>query len=400
MANFIPTWLAEYKKITAEWQTFIENEALGSEASPPQTDYLAEVIHQHRLRYGESILLVNVNGCFIPALSDLDKLPKEVSLTSMQLAYKKHADLIKTHDTFCAQQRQYPFAYLNQEMNLDGWFFYLPEGRKLSIPIHFLNLVSDEARMIATQNLFIMEKNSHAILLNEYFSLSSFRYMENITTIFSVAENAHLEYYKMQQQGESVIHVAHTFMQQFANSKTTLINIAIGSQFSLDELNVALKAPGANCISSGFYYLQQDHQQVANYVAITHEEPRTHSEMIYKGILDKKSCAVFNGHVHIKNNAVKATANQANHHLLLSPLAEAYSQPELEIEADDIQCKHGATTGQLDREALFYLCSRGIDQQTAQAMLLEGFVENIFKNVNHLGIKARIQEMVNCYAAI
>ena len=125
-----------------------------------------------------------------------------------------------------------------------------------------------------------------------------------------------------------------------------------------------------------------------------HAAPHSQSDMLYKGIMENKSRAVFNGKVHVEKNAQKILAQQANHHLLLSQQAEAYSKPELEIYADDVKCKHGATTGQLDQDALFYLRARGIEEADAVAMLLQGFSDNIMQRITHQGVKMRVQEMV------
>ena len=156
-----------------------------------------------------------------------------------------------------------------------------------------------------------------------------------------------------------------------------------------------LKESGADCHTAGFYRLKTDKQYIDNHITIDHIAPFTSSEMLYKGILENKSRAVFNGRLHVGNQAKKILAYQAHHNLLLSNKAEVYTKPELEIYADDVKCKHGATTGQLDHDALFYLQSRGINRSEAMNMLLKGFAGDIMQRVIHPDIKAHIEKMVS-----
>jgi len=118
--------------------------------------------------------------------------------------------------------------------------------------------------------------------------------------------------------------------------------------------------------------------------------------MLYKGILNKKSQAVFNGRLYVAKDAQKIEAQQSNHHLLLSADSEAYSKPELEIYADDVKCKHGASTGQLDPETIFYLRSRGISQSEAIQMILRGFADEVLQDIHHDSVKTRMQERLRC----
>jgi Fe-S cluster assembly protein SufD len=130
-------------------------------------------------------------------------------------------------------------------------------------------------------------------------------------------------------------------------------------------------------------------------MTIHHTMPNTHSDMLFKGILENKSRAAFTGRVQVAKEAVKVVAHQANHNIVLSNTAEVYSKPELEIYADDVKCKHGATIGQLDQDALFYLRSRGISQADATNLLLRGFADDVIQRISHPDIKYHIQSMVD-----
>ncbi len=220
--------------------------------------------------------------------------------------------------------------------------------------------------------------------------------MMNVVTHMNLGKEAQFDYCKIQTESNQAIHVAHTFIQQRQDSKATLTYFSTGGAFARDEVMVKLLEPGADCRTGGFYHLNEDNQYIDYHVDIDHVAPRSQSEMLYKGILDKKSRAVFNGRLYVGKNAQKILAYQANHNLLLSKTAEVYSKPELEIYADDVKCKHAASTGQIDQEALFYLRSRGISHQDALTILLRGFTQDILERITHPGIRMRIEERLTC----
>lgn len=347
---------------------------------------LVDVIHQHRLQKGESILIVFVNGYFMPGLSDLAKLPVSVIVQYLN----RDNVLPQTIDA-----KKYVFANLNAESFSDGLFLEVPDECKLEMPIHLLSLTLGEDQSIAQpQHRIVLGQGSEATIIEEHFSFSEQAYVVNMVTTISIEKNAILNHYKIQHEGRQAVHIANTFVYQKQNSHASFLNISIGSLFARDDLVIHLQESGANCSTSGFYRLRTNNQYIDNHVDINHEAPHSTSDMLYKGIVDANARAVFNGRLHVEKNAQKITAYQANHHLLLSKGAEAYSKPELEIYADDVKCKHGATTGQLDQDALFYLRSRGIEKTEAMSLLLQGFAEEILNRITHPGIKARIQEML------
>ncbi len=354
---------------------------------------LRETVKQHRLKNGESILLVLVNGSLAPELSDVTKLPKNANVCSISEAITKHADLIHAHWPASISAQQYPFAALNAAMFVDGLFFYLPDGTQLETPIHLLSLVDDDNDFIAQpHNLIILGKQSKMVFTEEHHGLVNAGYFMNIVTSIHLHQDAVLEQYKLQRESLNATHMANTFIYQHKNSDVSLVNITTGGLFSRDDVVVKLQEAGANCKTSGFYRLRYDNQYIDHHIDINHQAAHSQSEMLYKGIADKKSRAVFNGRLHIEKDAQKILAYQANHNLLLSNDAEIYSKPELEIYADDVKCKHGATTGQIDEEALFYLRSRGIQKADAINIMLAGFSEEVLKRVTHAAIRQRAQE--------
>lgn len=360
--------------------SFLESEPFQLTEKVASSKQLDDIIASRRLP-GESILLVCVNGFFMQELSDLAKLPEQTRVSQAISEPGNYAG--------------YPFAKLNAENSTDGLYLHIPNDYELNLPIHVLSLmIGGENKIAHPRHHIILGKNAQATFVEECYSLSLQRYMVNTVSNIIVNENAKLTHIKIQAEGEQAIHMASTFVTQKKHAETEFISFGIGGLFARDDLIIQLQESGANCKAAGFYHLRRDKQYVDNHVDITHAASHCTSEMLYKGILEKQSKAVFNGRLLVEKDAQKTLAYQANNHLLLSKTAEAYSKPELEIYADDVKCKHGATTGQLDQDALFYLRSRGIEKDEAMQMLLQGFAEDILNRITHPGIKARVQEML------
>lgn len=405
-----PAWLVDARR--KHWDAFLKNGlptrkderwkytdlgflANKNFSSSTRTDpaLLEDVINQHRLQQGESILLVLVNGYFMPMLSDLAKLPEQVLVGSMDDALQQHAEIIQANWLENIDAQKYPFASMNAAMFVDGLFLCVPDDCEIDKPIHILSLAIGEDEFIAQPyNMIILGQNSKVTLVEECFSHAGQTYMMNTVTTMTIGPHAKLDAFKIQQEGPQAVHIANIFIRQKKHSQVSFTNFSSGSLFARDDLVVKLLEPGANCHTGGFYRLSADDQYIDHHIDIDHAAPHSNSEMLYKGILDRKSRAVFNGRLFVEKDAQKILAYQANHNLLLSKEAEVFSKPELEIYADDVKCKHGATTGQIDQEALFYMRSRGIDKSEAMNILLRGFAEEVMQRITHPGIKMRVQE--------
>lgn len=405
-----PDWLIDFRK--QQWQAFLENGLPSrkderwkyadlsflanqnySAAKCINLDRFMDVIYQHRLQKGDSFLMVMVNGHFLPEFSDLAKLPQGVIACGMREALVNHADIVRANLPKEISAKKYPFGSLNAAMFTDGLFLHLAEGCELTAPIHFLSLALGENEFIANPyNMIILEKDSKLVLAEEHFSTATQSYMMNCVTTVNVGQNARFEHCKIQHEGKKATHMANCFIRQKQNSFVSHVNISSGSLFARDDLNIKLLEFGADSHTAGFYRLRHVNQYIDNHIDIDHAAPHSNSNMLYKGIVDNKARAVFNGRLHVEKDAQKILAYQANHNLLLSNEAEVYSKPELEIYADDVKCKHGATTGQLDQDALFYLRSRGIPRAEAIDILLQGYAEEILQRITHEGIKLRVLE--------
>ncbi len=353
-------------------------------------DELTAIVNQHRLQ--DTILVTMVNGYFMPQLSELHVFPDNVVICDVVQAWQEYADLSKIA---AFETKDYPFASLNIANAVSGIFLYLPKDTQLEKPVHLLSIMTGQENIIAhSQHFFMLGEASKLTIVEEFCSTGDQSYLLNTLSTISLDKKAEFHQVKLQHESLNAVHIANKFVQQQQDSNAYFTHFATGARFAREDITLALQESGANCKTAGFYHLTKDNQLIDNHVDVLHQAPRSDSEMLYKGILDKKSRAIFNGRLCVKKDAQKILAYQANHNLLLSNLAEVYSKPELEIYADDVKCKHGASTGQLDQEALFYLRSRGIPYKEAMDILLQGFAEEVLQRVTHAATKQRVQEIL------
>lgn len=366
--------------------------AAASRVEPAQVEPL---IQQERMRADDSILLTVVNGFFEPALSDLAKLPDGVIACDLAEACRDYPELVEKHWVSYGEDESHPFASMSAGLWQSGLFLYLPDHTKLSAPVHLLSLTVDvDAHFVLPRHMLIVGAMSRLMLLEEHIGYTKKPYFVNQVSSVILQESAKLEHYKIQRETANGIHITNTFVHQLKDSHIASTQFTTGASIARDDIVIKLAEQGAACSTAGFYYAMQDGQYVDYHIDINHQAPHSNSEMLYKGILDQKARAVFNGRLHVQKDAQRIVAYQANHNLLLSDTAEVYSKPELEIYADDVKCKHGATTGQIDEDALFFMRSRGIPKEDAMSILLQGFAQEIVERVTHPTIMLRVLETV------
>jgi Fe-S cluster assembly protein SufD len=202
-----------------------------------------------------------------------------------------------------------------------------------------------------------------------------------------------VDHYVLQEQGAGAFHVATVHAGLERDSAVSTCGVTFGGRLGRTTLTVRFGGEGARAALSGLYVVS-GRQHVDNHVTIDHAVPRCSSRQLYKGVLDGTARAVFNGRIVVRPDAQKTDANQTNKHLLLSDGVEVDSKPQLEIFADDVRCTHGAAEGQLAPEALFYLKSRGLGEQTARALLTYGFAREVLDRVAVEPIQAYLDRIL------
>jgi len=351
-----------------------------------------------KLSSPSQIKFVFINGIFSETLSDIAKLPKEVTLLSLRQVINDHVDLTKPYLTREFDEKKFPFASLNLVLMTDGVFLKIEKNYEMTTPIHCLFINTKQQNFVSCpRNIILAGDNSSVTLIEEYVGDQAENYFVSALTMIEVNNGAYVEYFKIQDEAASATHIANVFVEQQQDSKVKAHFFSRGGALEREDLCVRQNAKGAEAQLNGFYSLHSDEQHVDHHVHVDHLVPHGISSMIYKGILDKKSHAVFNGKVFVHQDAQQINAHQENHNLLLSNSAEVNTKPELEIYADDVKCTHGATIGQLDNESLFYLRSRGIEESEARKILVHAFSDQIFNTITNREIRDYVQQRVSSH---
>lgn len=340
--------------------------------------------------------LVFVNGKFAAELSVIPALPAGVRLGNLATALNGDGGLLERHLTRHARPETTPFAALNTAFLRDGALVYVPPETVLEQPVHLLFVSSPDAggTVAHPRNLIVVERGAKASVVESYVTLADgATYFTNaVTEVFS-GESAWTEHTRIQRESERAYHVGLTHVDQARGSHYRSFTLSVGGAIARHNLHVRLNAPQIETLMYGLYLTHGD-QVVDNHTAIYHDHPNCNSWEVYKGVLDDRSRAVFNGKVFVKPEAQKTDAKQTNRNLLLSDGAKVNTKPQLEIFADDVKCTHGATVGFLDPLALFYLRSRGVPPGVARKILTYAFAAEVVNEVALEPVRAELDRLV------
>lgn len=324
------------------------------------------------------IQITFVDGVFCPELSNLKELPKTVELCSISQAILKHEAMCEQKFALTIPNYLQPFASANFANFNAGYFLYIPANIILLEPIHmvFIATAALDQHICYLHNIILAEPNSQVTIIEEYRSNNAANYYNNIFTQTIAEENATISHFKLQQESINATHLYNWHITQEKNSTVQTRYANTGAQFARDAILVQLAKQYATYSARGIYLLAQT--QTADYhTRIEHRAPNTSSNVLFKGVLNDNATGVFNGRVFVDKTAPKTETHLTNKNLILAPTANMYTAPELEIYAEDVICTHGATVGQLDAEALFYLLTRGIAESDAKQLLIQGFIQDI-----------------------
>lgn len=339
----------------------------------------------------EASRFVFLNGHFREDLSSAP--PEGVRVINLERAISDDDPALGQHLAKYANYRDQAFVALNTALFGDGLLVEIPKGLVVEKPLLLIFASSGdrgEAAAAHPRNLIIAGPGSQAALLECYFGVNGGVYFTNAVTEIVLGENAVFNHYKVQRESPSAFHIATTQVCQGRSSVFYSRSISWGGALTRNDLNVVLDAEGADCTLDGLY-LAGGNQHVDNHTLIDHAKPHSSSRELYKGILDGSSVGVFNGKIIVRKDAQKTDAYQANKNLLLSDEAEINTKPQLEILADDVRCTHGATIGQIDQDALFYLCSRGISHEEARQLLIYAFANEVLSRIRDDSIRGRLE---------
>lgn len=329
--------------------------------------------------------VVVVNGRVVPELSSLSDLPEGVRLGSLRQALDTAPDRLASVLGALADLDALPLAALNTHAFTDGLLLEVPAGVRLSAPVHLVCLADGAAGPVQVhpRHLVILGKGARATLAESHLgSLGGAGDAGDAATFtngvmeISLAEGASLTHGRVLDGGSQDTHVFGTAVRLAAGAHLESLGLSLGGGITRNELHVALSGAGARADLSVAYGLA-DSQHLDTTFFVDHQAPEATSRQTLKGVLDNTARAVFQGKVHVARGAQKTDGEQLHRALMLSRGAEVDTKPELEIYADDVVCGHGATVGEIDAEQVFYLQSRGIDADTARALLVEAFLDEV-----------------------
>jgi Fe-S cluster assembly protein SufD len=322
-------------------------------------------------------------------------LPEGVVVLSLADALAKHPQLVEPHLARYAEYKRHPFVALNTAFLRDGVFVYVPPGKLVETPILLPSVTAasggDAPQVWHRRILVVLGPDSKATVAETYAGPARTTYFTNAVAEIVVGDNAELDHYKIQEESDKAFHIAATQVQIGRAARFSSHSIALGGAWVRNEINAVFGGPGGECTLNGLYRAAGD-QLLANYTFIDHAHSHCASHELYKGVLGGKARGVFNGKIFVRQDAQKTDAKQTNKTLLLSEEATINAKPQLEIYADDVKCTHGATVGQLDDEAVFYLRSRGVGEREARALLTYAFANDIVGRIKVKSIRERLEQ--------
>ncbi|MFP4059437.1 MAG: Fe-S cluster assembly protein SufD [Bacteroidales bacterium] len=340
-------------------------------------------------------MILLLNGFYYDREKPLKELPGGVIAGSLGAAAREFPSLFEKHYGKYTGAHPDSFAALNTAFAQDGVFIHVPENASGNKPVQIVNLLlSDEAELVQHRNLYIVDKNSQLNLVICDHTLSSPRFLTNSVTEIFVGDNAVFDSTRVQNEHNGSAQVINGFVHQEKDSSVTHNVITLHGGTIRNNLEVNINGTGAHNNSFGLFLTDQG-QHVDNYTNIGHLYPNCTSNQLYKGVLDDFSTGVFSGKIHVHKDAQKTAAYQRSSNLLLTDDARVRTKPQLEIYADDVKCSHGATVGQLDTNALFYLQSRGINKKEAKLLMMNAFTHEIISQIKVEALRQRISELVN-----
>lgn len=338
--------------------------------------------------------VIFIDGVYNPFLSNTTHDGLDVCLMSAALSKPKYREIINSYFNKIAPLDE-SLTALNTSYAKEGAFIYIPKKTVAEKPIEIIHFSSGEQDSLWLQprNLIVIDKNSQVQIIERHQSLKQHSVVTNSVTEIYVHEEAFVDYYKLQNDLTTASLIDNTYIQQEKNSHASVHTFSLGGKLIRNNLRYFHKGEHILSTLKGVTILEGK-QHVDHSTMVHHSQPNCESHQDYKGIFSERSEGVFNGQILVDKIAQKTNAFQQNNNVLLDDKATVNSKPQLEIFADDVKCSHGCTIGQLDKNALFYLKSRGIPEKEAKALLMYGFANNVMQSVKIPELKNRITNII------
>ena len=336
--------------------------------------------------------LVFINGVHAPHL-DLNASPNAVAVSTLAQALTAHPEAVLAHLGQLAQDPQHRFTAQNTAHLVDAAVVIAPRNAVASAPVHLLFVATQPHVSSYPRTLVIAEQGSALTVIEDYVALTDEAYLTNSVTELALADNAQMHHIRLQRESGSAFHIARCALTQARDSQYHGVSIALGGEISRLDTTALQSGEGTHCALDGLAHIAA--QQVADtHTCITHGQAHGTSRQLHKCIVADSAHAVFNGRVQVHPGAQKIDSAQSSRTLLLGPKARVNTLPQLEINADDVRCTHGATVGQLDNDALFYLQSRGLSPEAARRLLTYAFAAEVIGRIPVASVRQQLETTV------
>lgn len=341
--------------------------------------------------------IVFVDGNFVPTHSAIDNFPKGLEIFSLADALKSGDEDLLIGLGEAVDIEQPGFAAVNTALMQGGGICRIGENVTVDEPIHFIFVTTDNGSSeFHLRNLVVAGANSKATVMQSFVSLGESSSFCNVVTELVLREGANLRNILYQAQSKMAWHIGLTGARLERDGHLDSFVLSLGARLARNEIRLRLDGEGSECSMNGIA-LVRGRQHCDNTTDVEHAKSCCHSSQIYKNVLDDHAHTVFQGRVHVTPYAQKTDAQQMNRNLLLSRNAQADSKPELIIHADDVKCSHGATVGDLDQQALFYLQSRGINPEDARNMMVHAFAAELVEALPEGDIRLYLEQAIKSW---
>ena len=341
----------------------------------------------------ESYKIIFVDGKYCSHLSETTHDGMDICILSSALTQSKYDLVIENY--FNKISKKDGITSLNTAFSSEGSYIHIPKNIQVDKPIQiiYFSTGKDESVFYQPRNLIVVDENSQVEIIEKYHSLNENNVLVNTVTEIYADKKSIVKHYKIQNDNNTSSLIDNTFVSQEHSSSYNLHTFSFGGELVRNNLNIFQNDERIESSIKGITIIDEN-QHVDHNTLIHHRKPNCNSYQDYKGIFGGKSVGVFNGRVLVEKEAQKTNAFQANNNVLVSDKAVINTKPQLEIFADDVKCSHGCTVGQLDKNALFYLRSRGIPEKEATALMMYGFANKVLTSVGIAEIKARINRII------
>lgn len=342
----------------------------------------------------DTYTILLVNGWYYEENQMPLGLPAGTALGSIRKMANEEPELLQNWLNRLAGLSNDPLVALNTAFAQDGFFLHVPKGVVLEKPIQVINLLSAHEPVFATQrNLIIVGEHSQAKVIFCDHTWDACDLLSNSVTEIFVGCDSVFDFYVVQNQNNQANSVNSAFIKQEANSNLLTCMATLHGGMIRNNLSINLDGEHAEAHLFGMSFTDKK-QHIDNFTNVEHNKPNCMSNQLYKNVLDEDSAGAFAGRIHVARDAQKTNAFQRNNNVLLTDTAKMHTKPQLIIDADDVKCSHGATIGQIDEEALFYLRARGIAEADARLMLMNAFAHEVIREIRVEPLRDRIDELV------